>query len=59
MAFPLESLPFVLEDDKLFLLSAGDQYQWMIPKRALDEGQMEWLRKTFTIQCNDRYVRFA
>ena len=59
MAFPLENLPFVLEDDKLFLLSAGDQYQWMIPKRVLDKGQMEWLRNTFTIQCNDRYVRFA
>ena len=58
-AFPLESLPFVLEDDKLFLLSAGDQYQWMIPKRVLDENQAAWLRKTFSITCGGRYVRFA
>ena len=58
-AFPLESLPFVLEDDKLFLLSAGDQYQWMIPKRVLDENQAAWLRKTFSITCGGRYVRLA
>ena len=59
VAFPLKCLPFVLEDDKMFLLSAGDPYQWMIPKRVLEEKQMEWLRKTFTVQCTDRYVRFA